>query len=1409
MDTKNTYIAIIGLLLIATLAVGSATATTWTVDASGGNTCTTATPSCTTIQAAVNAATIGDTISIAAGDYPENIVLNNFNGLTITGAGNTTIVDPASGIGFAITDSADITIENLKIHTTGENAHGIWVAGTPDSGTGMDGLTVQDTAIIVDGYSSGIYAEQTSTPHTNWLIDSNAITINDGTGGTGDGMDLYDVSGSTVSHNTITLNNPTSSTNVLWTAELSDISGLTFTDNVISGSSGSMVAFLTNFVDTTADHNIDTVTVSGNTFSDWGARALKFAPASGAGSVSGITVSDNTFQMTTDTQVIGGSDAASATGSGNTFKVTAPATIQDAIDSAHAGDTIDVASGTYTENVNVNNAITLDGPNANVDPNTQTRSAEATIDGQITVSSDGVAINGFTITNPSGKEGVYAADHSDIAITDNIVSDIGTADTSTSGTNFGIGIVSSTAAVDNVKIADNKIDTIAGGTDKSGDAIAIGWSSGTQDVTNLVITGNAISNVTSDGTHDYSNGGRGAYGIMINHGLYGGQTIGAQITDNTISNLDGLWAHAIGLEGDTPNAVVTGNIISALTDQKTPSDAAGIRFEDNPSTDTVTVKHNDIDTTTVSLGISNDASGTADAANNYWGTSTPDSTSFLGDVTYSPWCTDSDCTTYGPVMLTHGSATSGYTSLHGALTAASANDRIDIMAGTYSEPCLVVSKSGLTIVGAGAASTTIDGSACTSSSSGDFFEVDADGLTLKDLTIDGKVPQYTAWPPAKPYYGLYLSGAHPAKLQDLIVKRFGKSGVNMNGAQGVTVDNVTSNDNGGAGFFVQDSHDISFNGVTTDNNQWGGIGIGTWGRYHTLGTDGITFTGTNSFGENAGYQGGIYLEMGNYNDKSNPKPITYSTDGSSADVQLESGDFHYILTGPQDDGNASAGQDGYERIRFYDTALHALAAEAHPDDALHIIGPGHFLAPDTRNVTSLDAHADFGTSGLSGMIHADKEFNFAVTVGNVSGIPDLIRYKAVLTYANGTPVADQVVYYPDAGDNPANRSTWANFITDGNGVAYFGPSTGFHVSSVPNLTSSAGVTTPFAATMSSGTYDLSVGIVVAGTDFELASMPAVQFTVFGAHQVPPGHALNSTNDEVVIAPGINNTDIKIPDGVDHARMDVRALLTNGSATLPSALTVHGNHHTDVTVQLASNTVITGARGWDGTINLPSVSTKYTLPSVPGKQEVGRREIEIGAGDTPINLSHAARLSFGKSATFVGWSQNGQFHEITTTCVQDSQSWADANLPAGGDCRYVSSSGDLFVWTKHFTTFVTYDEQNIPSPAGGGGGGSGSAFTQSAPTQPSTNAQPAPAQQPTQPTQPSKPTTTKTTAQQPTQKAPSAPQKTQKAPAQQSSATGLVAAQGSTSVPAWIGYAAAILLALGLVMGFVSYRRRRR
>ncbi len=300
--------------------------------------------------------------------------------------------------------------------------------------------------------------------------------------------------------------------------------------------------------------------------------------------------------------------------------------IQAAINAASAGDTITVEAGTYNEDITIDKSVTLVSASG---------AASTIISGTsgntvITIQADGVTIDGFTIK--SGRFAVYANDHSNITIRNNIITDVKGAGVTDNV--HAIAIISSVSDVNGISILNNQFNGIGSATKaRSASAINIGWTTGTANIDGVLIENNIIANIT---------GSAGAYGVLISHGTQGGQTLNAQVLNNTISNLVGNWAHGIGMEGDTPGAVVQGNTISNLVDvDPVPApDATCFVFQDNPSAGTVRVKANRC--TSAVLGVGNATSAQIDAQYNYW-----DGLSVLGypDTTVDTTqpCPDSDC----------------------------------------------------------------------------------------------------------------------------------------------------------------------------------------------------------------------------------------------------------------------------------------------------------------------------------------------------------------------------------------------------------------------------------------------------------------------------------------------------------------------------------------------------------------------------------------------------------------------------------------------------------------------------------------------------------------------------------------------------------------------------------------------
>ena len=164
--------------------------------------------------------------------------------------------------------------------------------------------------------------------------------------------------------------------------------------------------------------------------------------------------------------------------------------------------------------------------------------------------------------------------------------------------------------------------------------------------------------------------------------------------------------------------------------------------------------------------------------------------------------------------------------------------------------------------------------------------------------------------------------------------------------------------------------------------------------------------------------------------------------------------------------------------------------------------------------------------------------------------------------------------------------------------------------------------------------------------------------------------------------------------VDNEDDTVSGTITDASeaTTVSSGVTV--------TFNIPADTTITGPTGWDGTINLPTVTTSFTLTPDSGNTASAVSAIEVGLGDTPLTLDKAVKLTFkGLAGKLVGWSQAGVFHQITSTC----NSATNPTLDAGADCK-IDVGSDLVVWTKHFTSFVTYTQTTIHNSSSGSSGG---------------------------------------------------------------------------------------------------------
>lgn len=132
----------------------------------------------------------------------------------------------------------------------------------------------------------------------------------------------------------------------------------------------------------------------------------------------------------------------------------------------------------------------------------------------------------------------------------------------------------------------------------------------------------------------------------------------------------------------------------------------------------------------------------------------------------------------------------------------------------------------------------------------------------------------------------------------------------------------------------------------------------------------------------------------------------------------------------------------------------------------------------------------------------------------------------------------------------------------------------------------------------------------------------------------------------------------------------------------------------VTVEIPSNTTITGSSTWDGEL---TNGTDAILPAGTNIAGLGQivqniNTIELGSVDNHLQFSNPVKVTFsGAAGKFIGFMNGNTFSPITTDCGSDL---ANPTLSSTfGECK-TTVGNDLVVFTKHFTKFVTYNSSAI-------------------------------------------------------------------------------------------------------------------
>lgn len=689
------FLLVVGLLF-AVAPTGQAQAATICVNPGGTDGCF------ASIQAAINAAGTGDTITVAAGSYNENVVIDEQ--VTLTGAGrDVTTVTAGNTIKPVFRVTADgVTISGFTLTGASGHQEEPFQDGDGINLDGADNCVVTDNAFIANrqgAYVTGSYnAFQRNIISNN--ISNGVILIADEDEPTHLG-DNNTFDGNTIADNIKYGLNISSSNN-------------TFINNTITGNDGCGVALFGG----TSGNTINFNAISGNT---------------GAGGVYSIASYTNDATKNWWGTATGPIHSTNPGATGN--KVTnvdyspwlgfvpgttpmdwylnTTGTIQDGIDAAANGETIHVLAGTYVEDVVVADKY-------------------FNLIGAVDTNGDPISIleGSLFIDNP----GYYSPEKPEYSNIKNMYFER-TDSHLLNLTNFNGGLIENCVFDGNNGFLDYQFNGINLVSGPNGNSNITVLDSTFKDGLYVGIGGYAdgLTVQTSEFTNVKS-------GINLQGG--GGNLV---VTDSTfltkpVSDGDSYGIRFASASGATPNLTVTGstfNIDDSLGFDPASGDYHAALYIRAGATGSLELDKNQILGDVVQLSTTS-----LDASPNWWGSAAgPTAAQIVGIADYIPWCGEAECTTlvYPPVHNVTQDTWHG--TIQAAIDAAVDGNLIEVAPGTYNEK-VTLNKPNITVRSTDGAATTIIDVPLGTLTRGVWVEANMgvltfDGFTVKNFTEGG------------------------------------------------------------------------------------------------------------------------------------------------------------------------------------------------------------------------------------------------------------------------------------------------------------------------------------------------------------------------------------------------------------------------------------------------------------------------------------------------------------------------------------------------------------------------------------------------------------------------------------------------------------------------------------------------
>jgi hypothetical protein len=223
--------------------------------------------------------------------------------------------------------------------------------------------------------------------------------------------------------------------------------------------------------------------------------------------------------------------------------------VQNAVDFAGLGDTVEVLAGTYDESVKVDKSVTVEGPNAGT-PGDGTRSDEAVITGGavdntpgLQVAADNVTIDGVQVENTDTNGIRFGPDTvpSNVTIQNSVVTNVtGSAGGKSAGNGIQFQFTDvANETAENIRILDNEISNISTPDATNAETIAIGVNVLPRgNNVSLEIRGNTFDNIEPGASTNNRAEARGVSLSTQDDNENGfGRVDGAVVTNNTFSNI--------------------------------------------------------------------------------------------------------------------------------------------------------------------------------------------------------------------------------------------------------------------------------------------------------------------------------------------------------------------------------------------------------------------------------------------------------------------------------------------------------------------------------------------------------------------------------------------------------------------------------------------------------------------------------------------------------------------------------------------------------------------------------------------------------------------------------------------------------------------------------------------------------